>query len=104
MKTVSVDFYAIVNQRFSNYGTQVGRASIRVTKSKPDCSSTEVAVRISLKLPENLFVRPTLQAKIVVPEGQSQFEITPDVEEGIARVVQEQLGITMRVTAGDSQP
>ncbi len=104
MSTVNVTFYAIVSQRFSSSGYQVGKAGVRTTKSKPECGATEVPVQISLALPESLFKRPALRARIVVPEGQTQFEITPDVQEGIEQLVQEHMGITMRVTAGDGQP
>ncbi|MBB2918292.1 hypothetical protein [Cupriavidus alkaliphilus] len=104
MSTVNVVFYAIVSQRFSSGGYQTGKPTVRVTKSKPDCAATEVPVRISLQLPESLFKRPTLQAKIVIPDGQTQFDITPEVQEGIAQAVQDRLGITLRVSAEELQP
>ncbi|CAN7381015.1 zinc-finger-containing protein [Cupriavidus necator] len=99
MTTVSVIFYAIVSQRFTSSGYATGKPTVRVTKSKPDCSATEVPVRIAMKLPESLFKRPILQANIVVPEGESQFQITTEIEEGIAQLVQEGMGITMRITS-----
>ncbi|SFB68982.1 hypothetical protein SAMN05216321_101146 [Cupriavidus sp. OV038] len=99
---IKLDFYAVVSQRFTASGYAAGKPSVRVTRTKPNCDATEVPIRISLQLPESLFKRPSLRATIVVPEGQAQFEITPDVEEGIAQLVREHMGITMQVHAGEA--
>lgn len=102
MSTVNVIFYAIVSQRLSPGGYQIGKATVRITKSKPDCAATEVPVRIALSLPQSLFNRPILQANVVVPDVQSALEITPEIEEGIAQLVQEHMGIAMRITSGEA--
>jgi hypothetical protein len=99
MSTVSVAFYLVVGQRFDKYGRKVGRPSVRTTKTKPDCMSDEIAVAITLELPESLFRRPNLQARISVPESLAPVVITPEIQQNIARVVQDQLGITLHLRA-----
>jgi hypothetical protein len=102
--TVTVDFYAIVSQRFTNYGMQTGKSTVRVTRNKPDCDATEVAVKISLELPDALFKRPSLQATIKVNDDVAPVLVDADVADNIARVVKEQMGIHLHVTAPDPLP
>lgn len=99
MSTVNVSFYLIVGQEFTAGGFKTGRSSVRVAKTKPSCGPNEVAMKLAVDLPESLFKRPQLSATITVPESQAPMVITPEIEQNIARVVQEQLGITMRVSS-----
>jgi len=101
--TVNVDFYAIVSQRFSTYGSQTGKATVRLTRNRPDCDATEVAVKISLSLPDALFKRPSLQASITVDDDVVPVLVDADVADNIARVVKEQMGINLHVTAPEPQ-
>lgn len=99
MSGVNVEFYLIVGQRFDKHGAWVGRSSVRVAARPPALKAHEVAVFVNTILPKSLFVRPSLSASIVVPEGQAPMTITPEVESNIAAVLREQLGITLRIEA-----
>lgn len=103
MPTVTIEFHAIVRQKFTTWGRQHGRPQVRVTKAKPFCEADEVAVAIRLELPESLFRRPQLQARIVVPEGQAPAAITPDIQQNIADVVRDQLGISLHISAPNEE-
>lgn len=102
--TVSLDFYAIVSQRFTTYGSQQGKPTVRTTRNRPDCDATEVAVRISLSLPDALFKRPSLEATIRIDDDIAPVVVNADVADNIARVVKEQMGITLHVQAPEPQP
>jgi hypothetical protein len=105
VSSVSVGFYLIVGQYFRDSGFTDGKPSVRTAKTKPRCDPHEVAIWLQVDLPEALFKRPNLQARIRVPEAQAPFVITPEVQQNIAQVVQEQLGITMQISANtDTQP
>ena len=97
--TITVEFHVAVKQRFTPGGYPKGATSIRTSKGKPSCDFDEVAVAIRLELPASLFKRPQLSANIVVPEGHGPMVITPDIQQNIADVVRDQLGITLRVEA-----
>lgn len=97
--TVVVDFHVVVKQRFTPSGWTTGKPSVRVSKGKPACEHDEVAAAIHLELPASLFKRPQLQARIVVPADQAPMVITPDIQHNIAQLVQDQLGIVLRIEA-----
>jgi hypothetical protein len=99
MSFVQTGFYLIVGQYFKDSGFTDGKPSVRIAKTKPRCEPHEVSIWLTVNLPESLFKRPSLQAKITVPAAAAPMVITPEVEQNIARVVQEQLGITMHVSA-----
>lgn len=101
--TVTVDFYAIVSQRLTTYGSLQGKPTVRITRNRPDCDASEVAVRISLLLPDALFKRPSLQATIKVDDDVAPVLVDADVADNIARVVKEQMGIHLHVTAPEPQ-
>jgi hypothetical protein len=99
MSKLAVGCYLIVGQKFRDSGYSEGKPSVRTTKTRPTCEPHEVAVWIKLELPHSLFKRPSLSATISVPEDQEPISITPEVQQNIARVIQEQMGITLNISA-----
>lgn len=97
--TINVDFYLIIDQKFSAAGHAIGTPGIRTAKKKPSCSSYEVAIALNLSLPDSLFKRPSFQARIEIPEGQAPTVITPEISENIATALKEQFGITLNIAA-----
>lgn len=76
-----------------------GELSVRYTSKAPALSAGEVAVKIDLYLPEGLFKRPSLEAKIEVPESAvSQPVISAEVMDNIQEVLKQQLGIDLKVS------
>jgi len=51
--------------------------SVRVRKSNPDLSWDEIKIRLDLEIPDTLFVRPHLTAKVIVPEESGNPEEIP---------------------------
>jgi hypothetical protein len=98
-KTVEVEFHVAIKQRFAPSGWADGKPAVRVSKGKPACDHDEVAVAVRMVIPASLFRRPQLQATIVVPHEQAPVTITPDIQHNIAQLVQDQLGITLRIEA-----
>jgi hypothetical protein len=99
MSTVDVDFYLVVGQKLTPSGYADGRTSIGTAKNKPSLAAHEVAIAMNLRLPLSLFRKPQLEARIEVPVGQAPFVITPEVQQNIVQAVQDQLGITLRISA-----
>jgi len=97
--TVEIEFHAVIRQKFGAGGWATGRPAVRVSKGKPFCEPDEVAVAIRLQLPASLFKRPQLRADIVVPEGMAPTVITPEIQQNIADVVRDQLGIVLHIAA-----
>lgn len=104
MSAVKIGFYLIIGQYFKDSGFTDGKPSVRVVKTLPRCDPHEIPIWINVALPESLFKRPRLQASIQVPESQAPITITPEVQQNIAQVVQEQLGIHLQISSGPGTP
>jgi hypothetical protein len=87
-KVIEAFCYMIINSR--------GR--VRATKNKPDLQSDEVAVRLAFTLPEIMFARPLLQAKVSVSEAAvAPREISPEVVINTAELLEQQLGMKVQL-------
>lgn len=97
--TVYTSCYLIVGQRVSERGIPEGRPSVRLTAKKPSVAKHEVAVKVEIELPTHLFQRPALTARVSVPEGTSAPEISVDMQQAIADLIRDNLGLNLTVTA-----
>ena len=103
---MKLDCYLVVQGKRTQFG--VGRDSrrdpgtIRVAKRKPACARDEVAIKLSLDIPDSLFIQPTLEASITVP-GPAGPVITAEVQERISEIVQQQTGLTLRIDAAQQE-
>ena len=75
--------------------------SISVRKSKPSKTlRDEVAIKMCVEIPDAIFERPALEAKITVSaDNLAGPVITADVCDNIAEVLSEQLGLNMHVSS-----
>ena len=72
--------------------------SFRVTKTRPGLDHNEIAVKINLELPDALFTKPTLEAKVVVSEkAVSQPIIEADVIDNVEQIIKDQTGFTVKL-------
>ncbi len=97
--TVNTSCYLIVGQRFDERGHWQGRPSVRLTAKKPSVARHEVVVKVEIDLPNSLFQRPALTARVTVPEGTSTPEISVDMQQAIADLVRDNLGIHLTISA-----
>jgi len=64
----------------------------------PKLKGNQVALRLEIDLPRALFTRPTLQARMVIPdEAVPAVKISPEVTDNISRIIKESTGLTMSV-------
>ncbi|HET8550941.1 MAG TPA: hypothetical protein VFM97_00510 [Gammaproteobacteria bacterium] len=76
--------------------------SIRLTRHTPSLDRNEIALSVSIDLPEALFRRPALQASIAVPEDAvSAPTIDADVVENIRELASEHLGVDLAISVVD---
>lgn len=97
--TVSTSCYLIVGQRFNERGHWEGRPSVRLTAKKPSLARHEVAVKVEIELPDHLFQRPALTAKVSVPPGAAAPQISVDMQQAITDLVRDNLGLILHITA-----
>lgn len=78
------------------------RLSGRLTKSLPALKVGEIALSLSVKLPETLFKKPSLRASIEIPESAvSAPVIDSTVVDNIREVVSQQLGVDLTIAVVD---
>lgn len=77
--------------------------AIKSSKNKPPTGKDEVAVKITLDLPDSLFERPQIEARIEIPKDSvTPPKVDAEVQDNIAEVLTSQLG--MKVHVGYDQP
>lgn len=108
--SILIDFFIVIGQKYGRTrysGHSVvpdGASTVRVTKNKPDVAAHEIALAMSLQLPESLFKKPSLSAKVVIPDADSSYDISASVQAAIAAAVKEQTGIVLHISAPEVSP
>lgn len=102
MKTpVNGTFYLALSLR-----TGIGEPCLnlpRITKNKPSLGRDEIMMQLDLRVPRELFAKPTLQADITIPsDGLAPRTINADIIEGVRDLIsQAGLAVELNVTGAD---
>jgi hypothetical protein len=87
------NFYLVVRKK--NWSVLAARLSLK----NPSLKSGEVAIKVSVAVPDALFARPQLQAKLTVPEGAvSKPVIDATVLDNVREVLQQQTGMDIKLS------
>ena len=86
--------------RFLIIGKEKNRkASARLTTNKPYLNSHEIAVALKLDIPDELFIRPQLEASIKVdPKNVNPVVIESEVINNIKETISKELGVDLSIT------
>ena len=103
---MKVDCYLIIQGVKPKYGpyreSRREPGSVRITKKRPNTRSDELAVRLTVDIPDTLFIRPTLEARISVPGDSCNGPvINTDIADNVAQVIRDQLGVNVSVSVGE---
>lgn len=80
------------------------RTSAKLSVNKPAVSGSEIALKFSIELPVSLFVRPQLEARIVVPEHSvAPLKIDMEVTDNIAELIHQQTGFDVKLVQVDGK-
>lgn len=91
--------YLIVKKSGRKYGTCVARWSTK----KPALKSDEVAVKIGMEMPDEVFIKPQLQATIKVPSSAvSKPVISAEIQDNIREAVMRSTGVDLTITVFDT--
>jgi hypothetical protein len=95
--------YIIVKGQKPYEGATYRKLSSRMTKGNPNTLDfDEIAVKVAIEIPDQLFERPDFQAQITVPkEAVNQPIINTAVIENIQNIIQQNIGIEVRLEAID---
>lgn len=72
--------------------------SSRLTRGSPALASNEIAVKISIEVPEEIFDKPTLEAKISVPkEAITRPVIEASVIDNVEQIIKQNTGFEVKL-------
>lgn len=71
----------------------------RISVNPPALDSHEIAIKLEMDIPEELFSKPQLSAKITVPKDAiSSPVIDADVVDNIEEIISRELGVDMSIS------
>lgn len=74
------------------------RGACRITKGKPGLDYNEVAIHLEIDLPDALFRKPRLEAKIKVPdEAAASGVISSVVSDEMKEAIEQATGLTFSI-------
>jgi hypothetical protein len=96
--------YLVVQGRPPKYGPDKEQrrepGNLRLTKTRPKTDKDEIAIALHLDIPNSLFIKPTLEARITVPECTPHGgNITAEVADNIAEEIRRQTGFSVHISA-----
>lgn len=92
IQTCSEDFYLVISRK--GYSGLRGR----LTAKSPSVSSNESVIKISVAVPETLFAKPQLEAKVVIPQNAvSQPTIDATVLDNVREILEQKTGLDVSV-------
>ena len=78
--------------------------ALRLTKTRPSTAADEISVKLDLDIPDSLFIKPSLEARISVPKGGERGPvITTDVADNIAELIRQQTGLTVHLSVDEDE-
>ena len=75
------------------------RGGITIRERQPRLTGNEIAVKFELEVPNALFERPILLARMKIPtEAVPKTKITPAITDNVEKLIREATGLEMHVT------
>lgn len=96
---MQISQYIVVKQSGHSY---YKKYTSRLTKGSPALAANEVAVKVTIELPDEIFEKPSLQANIVVPkEAVSKPVIEASVIDNVEQIIKQNTGFEVRLEVVD---
>lgn len=90
---MQISQYIVIKKTGTRYSS---RYSSRLTKGSPALDSNEIAVKVSIEVPDEIFDKPALSAKITVPkEAVSKPVIEAAVIDNVQEIIKQQTGFAV---------
>lgn len=100
---MQISQYIVIKKGGKGY---YARYTSRLTKGNPALASNEIAVKVSIEVPDEIFDKPSLEAKITVPkEAVSQPVISAEVIDNVQEIIKQNTGfeVTLQVVEVDKE-
>ena len=101
---MKISQYIIVKCKKKSLYSGYRTFSSRMSKGNPKLDTDEVAVMVSIELPDALFDKPSLQANIVVPiEAVSKPIISAEVIDNVQDIIKQNTGFEVKLQIVDKE-
>jgi len=75
------------------------KPSARLTVTTPGLEWHEIAIKLALDIPDDLFTKPQLEASIIVPnDALSAPVIEAETTDNIQRIISKELGVDLQIS------
>ena len=92
---MNISSYLCIKKTGSKYAP---RYSVRVTKTSPALDFNEIAMKLSLQIPDEIFEKPQLSASITVPkEAVSAPVIEAEIIDNVEQIIEQQTGFKVKL-------
>jgi hypothetical protein len=73
-------------------------AAARITHKKPSLRSDEIAIALTVSIPDALFQRPALKAEIKIDEKVIPHQISAEVIDNLQQIISDNLNLTVEIS------
>lgn len=77
-------------------------SSISAFKKKPDTAEDEVALKLTLEIPDSLFEQPVFEAKIALPNIKPALPDKSEIASHIEKTMNKKFGFKIKVDMGEN--
>lgn len=90
---MQISQFIIVKKKDRQYGY-----TSRLTQNMPALQANEVAVKVTLSIPDAIFKKPALEAQITIPESAvSKPTISAEVVDNVEQIIKQQTGFDVKL-------
>ena len=91
--------------KFDKWLTINSRGAGRITANKPALAADEIAVHLLMDVPNQLFWRPTIEAKVTIPdEAVPPVSLDAHVVEQVGDAIRQATGLDVVLSVSDTPP
>ena len=77
---------------------------LKISKNMPDTASNEIAVKLDLDIPNSLFMKPSLNFKMSIPESAASFPVLEAaVQDNLAELLANELGQKVHLSVSSEE-
>ncbi len=92
-----IEKYLVISASKSRYGSL--SPSVSIKERSPSLKGNEIALKLQIEIPNEMFTRPTLEVKMKIPtEAIPRTSITPEITSNIEKIIKEQTNLNIVVS------
>jgi len=96
---VTKEVWMKIGARKSRFGSKWEISTVATfVKSKPNCKANEIALKMTLDVPDEIFEEPVYNLKIALPKPPAKHVEPADLAKEMTKAMSDRMGMKVRVT------